>query len=154
MKKTVANGIKWSAGYEYKDGVGEHKTQDNMYDDNVRKLEFKFDTEKLKTQKGFDENSEDVLTRHLLKLSEIENQFQQLTNKFEEINFKLDKLSSRMTKVQADNQVRFQDIENNFSKENTLRIIFSIFSFSLKVGIIIKLSTIFGISKCKNTKQI
>ena len=41
-------------------------------------------------------NSEDVLTRHLLKLSEIENQFQQLTNKFEEINFKLDKLSNRM----------------------------------------------------------
>ena len=28
------------------------------------------------------DNSEDVLTRHLLKLSEIENQFQQLTNKF------------------------------------------------------------------------
>ena len=41
-------------------------------------------------------NSEDVLTRHLLKLSDIENQFQQLTNKFEEINFKLDKLSKRM----------------------------------------------------------
>ena len=41
-------------------------------------------------------NSEDVLTRHLLKLSEIENQFQQLTNKFEEINFKLDKLANRM----------------------------------------------------------
>ena len=39
---------------------------------------------------NFDNNSEDVLTRHLLKLSEIENQFQQLTNKFEEINFKLD----------------------------------------------------------------
>ena len=56
-------------------------------------------------------NSEDVLTRHLLKLSEIENQFQQLTNKFEEINFKLDKLSNRMSKVQADNQVRFQDLE-------------------------------------------
>ena len=53
-----------------------------------------------------------MLTRHLLKLSEIENQFQQLTNKFEEINFKLDKLSSRLSKVQADNQVRFQDIEN------------------------------------------
>ena len=35
-----------------------------------------------------DNNSEDVLTRHLLKLSEIENQFQQLTNRFEEINFK------------------------------------------------------------------
>ena len=48
MKKTVTNGIKWSAGYEYRDGVGEHKTQDNMYDDNVRKLEFKFDIDKLK----------------------------------------------------------------------------------------------------------
>mgnify|MGYP001309065473 CR=1 FL=1 len=56
-------------------------------------------------------NSEDVLTRHLLKLSEIENQFQLLTNKFEEINFKLDKLSNRLSKVQADNQIRFQDIE-------------------------------------------
>tara|TARA_B100001057_G_scaffold74528_1_gene69065 strand:+ start:596 stop:1588 length:993 start_codon:yes stop_codon:yes gene_type:complete len=58
------------------------------------------------------DNSEDVLTRHLLKLSEIENQFQELTNKFEEINFKLDKLSNRMSKVQADNQVRFQDLES------------------------------------------
>ena len=57
-------------------------------------------------------NSEDVLTRHLLKLSEIESQFQQLTNKFEEINFKLDKLSNRLSKVQADNQLRFQDLEN------------------------------------------
>ncbi len=61
---------------------------------------------------NFDNNSEDVLTRHLLKLSEIENQFQELTNKFEEINFKLDKLSNRISKVQADNQLRFQDIEN------------------------------------------
>ena len=69
----------------------------------------------LNNQKSVDKNSEDVLTRHLLKLSEIENQFQELTNKFEEINFKLDKLSSRISKVQADNQVRFQDIENNFS---------------------------------------
>ena len=60
-----------------------------------------------------DSNAEDVLTRHLLRLSEIEVQFQQLTNKFEEINFKLDKLSSRLSKVQADNQVRFQDIENS-----------------------------------------
>ena len=64
-------------------------------------------------------NSEDVLTRHLLKLSEIESQFQQLTNKFEEINFKLDKLSNRLSKVQADNQLRFQDLENiTFSDEN------------------------------------
>jgi len=62
-------------------------------------------------------NSEDVLTRHLLKLSEIENQFQQLTNKFEEMNFKLDKLSNRLSKVQADNQIRFQDLENTFSSD-------------------------------------
>ena len=59
-----------------------------------------------------DQNSEEVLTRHLLKLSEIENQFQDLTNKFEEINFKLDKLSSRVTKIQSDNQLRFSDLEN------------------------------------------
>ena len=66
-------------------------------------------------------NSEDVLTRHLLKLSEIENQFQQLTNKFEEINFKLDKLSNRLSKVQADNQVRFQDLENSFSSGEEIK---------------------------------
>ncbi len=64
---------------------------------------------------NFENNSEDVLTRHLLKLSEIENQFQELTNKFEEINFKLDKLSNRLSKVQADNQIRFQDIETSLS---------------------------------------
>ena len=71
--------------------------------------------ENLSNQNTLDQNSEDVLTRHLLKLSEIESQFQQLTNKFEEINFKLDKLSSRLSKVQADNQIRFQDIENVIS---------------------------------------
>ena len=65
-----------------------------------------------------DQNSEEVLTRHLLKLSEIEKQFQELTNKFEEINFKLDKLSTRMTKAQADNQVRFQQLENQASTIN------------------------------------
>ena len=69
---------------------------------------------------GFDENSEDVLTRHLLKLSEIENQFQELTNRFEEINFKLDKLSNRLSKVQADNQIRFQDIETSITSEDSL----------------------------------
>ena len=61
---------------------------------------------------SFDQSSEDVLTRHLLKLSEIENQFQELTNKFEEVNFKLDKLSNRLSKVQSDNQLRFQQLEN------------------------------------------
>ena len=62
-----------------------------------------------------DQNDEDVLTRHLLKLSEIEIQFNELTNKFEEINFKLDKLSHRISKVQADNQLRFQQIEEGKS---------------------------------------
>ncbi len=57
--------------------------------------------------------SSDVLTKHLLKLSELEEQFKILTNNFEEINFKLDKLSSRITKVQTDNQMRFQDLENS-----------------------------------------
>jgi len=55
--------------------------------------------------------SEDALTRHLLKLSDIEKQFQELTNKFEEINFKIDKLSNRLSKIQSDNQLRFQDLE-------------------------------------------
>ena len=67
------------------------------------------------------DNSEDVLTRHLLKLTEIENQFQKLTNKFEEINFKLDKLSNRMSKVQADNQIRFQDLETTLSSDDAIK---------------------------------
>tara|TARA_Y100001960_G_scaffold65128_1_gene68367 strand:+ start:371 stop:1327 length:957 start_codon:yes stop_codon:yes gene_type:complete len=58
-------------------------------------------------------NSNDVLTKHLLKLSELEEQFKILTNNFEEINFKLDKLSNRITKVQTDNQLRFQDLEKS-----------------------------------------
>ena len=61
----------------------------------------------------FSQNDEDVLTRHLLKLSEIEEQFKNLTNKFEEINFKLDKLSNRISKTQADNQLRFQQLEES-----------------------------------------
>jgi tol-pal system protein YbgF len=74
---------------------------------------------------SLDDNSEDVLTRHLLKLSDIENQFQQLTNRFEEINFKLDKLSSRLSKIQSDNQIRFQDIEtflNSTDSENKISL--------------------------------
>ncbi len=66
-----------------------------------------------------DVNSEDVLTRHLLKLSEVENQFKELTNKFEEINFKRYKLSNRMSKIQADNQIRFQDIESVLTSEDS-----------------------------------
>ena len=54
----------------------------------------------------------DVLTKHLLKLSDLEEQFKILTNSFEEVNYKLDKLSNRISKVQSDNQLRFQDLEN------------------------------------------
>ena len=81
-------------------------------------FEIKSDTQ---GSSNFENNSEDVLTRHLLKLSEIENQFQQLTNKFEEINFKLDKLSNRLSKVQADNQIRFQDIETSMVSGESIK---------------------------------
>jgi len=57
--------------------------------------------------------NEDILTRHLLKLNEIEEQFREVTNKYEEINFKIDKLSNRITKMQSDNQMRFSDIEKS-----------------------------------------
>ena len=56
--------------------------------------------------------NEDILTKHLLKLNEIEDQFRKLTNKFEEVNFKLDKLSTRVTKIQSDTQLRFSDLES------------------------------------------
>ena len=60
--------------------------------------------------------NEDILTKHLLKLNEIEDQFRNLTNKFEEVNFKLDKLSSRVTKIQSDTQLRISDIKNQNSE--------------------------------------
>ena len=65
--------------------------------------------------------NEDILTKHLLKLNKIENQFRELTNRFEEVNFKLDKLSTRVTKIQSDTQLRFSDIESgtiSVPKEN------------------------------------
>ena len=62
-----------------------------------------------------DSLNEDILTKHLLKLNEIEDQFRQLTNKFEEVNFKLDKLSTRVTKIQSDTQLRFSDLESGTS---------------------------------------
>ena len=55
--------------------------------------------------------NEDILTKHLLKLNDLEEQFRELTNKFEEVNFKLDKLSTRVTKIQSDTQLRFSDLE-------------------------------------------
>ncbi len=57
--------------------------------------------------------NEDAVTRHLIKLNQIEDQFRNLTNQFEEINFKLDKLSSRVTKIQSDTQLRFYDLEQS-----------------------------------------
>ena len=59
--------------------------------------------------------NEEILTRHLLKLNEIEDQFRLLTNRFEEVNFKLDKLSNRVTKIQSDSQLRFSDLETGES---------------------------------------
>ena len=59
-----------------------------------------------------DNLNEDVLTKHLLKLNEIEDQFRELTNNFEEINFKIDKLSTRVTKIQSDTQLRISDLES------------------------------------------
>ena len=67
-----------------------------------------------------DNNSEDVLTRHLLNYLKLKISFRNLTNKFEEINFKLDKLSNRLSKVQADNQLRFQDLETALSNDKSL----------------------------------
>ena len=77
----------------------------------LEKAVYSQDTDNSKTDLSSEEG--DILTKHLLKLSELEEQFKILTNNFEEINFKLDKLSNRITKIQTDNQLRFQDIETN-----------------------------------------
>jgi tol-pal system protein YbgF len=66
--------------------------------------------------------NEDIMTKHLLKLNEIEDQFRELTNKFEEINFKLDKLSTRVTKIQSDTQLRFSDLENNATTSSKKKV--------------------------------
>jgi tol-pal system protein YbgF len=65
--------------------------------------------------------NEDIMTKHLLKLNEIEDQFRELTNKFEEVNFKLDKLSTRVTKIQSDTQLRFSDLETGTINETSKR---------------------------------
>ena len=111
--------ISFCLNYTFADNHNIYEVLDQIQKD-VKTLEkavysgtIKFEGGNNSTSNSLNENSEDVLTRHLLKLSEIENQFQQLTNKFEEINFKLDKLSNRLSKVQADNQVRFQNLETS-----------------------------------------
>ena len=75
--------------------------------------------------KNSDGLNEDLLTKHLLKLNDIEDQFRQLTNKFEEVNFKLDKLSSRVTKIQSDNQLRFSDLEGITNTEKKKKSFFT-----------------------------
>ena len=78
-----------------------------------------YKTSEIKSSSASSNNlNEDVLTRHLLKLNEIEEQFREVTNRYEEINFKLDKLSNRITKMQSDNQIRFSDLENNSTNES------------------------------------
>ena len=80
---------------------------------------FSENSDTITTQKVSTKESEQALTKHLLKLSEIETQFQQLTNKFEEINFKLEKLSINLSKVQQDNELRFEQIEQSSAIMNT-----------------------------------
>ena len=65
--------------------------------------------------------NEEILTRHLLKLNEIEEEFRKLTNRFEEVNFKLDNLSSRVTKIQSDSQLRFSDLESGVATGKTTK---------------------------------
>ncbi len=117
--------ISFFLNYAFADNHNIYEVLDQLQKD-IKTLEkavysgtIKFEGGNNNTSNSLNENSEDVLTRHLLKLSEIENQFQQLTNKFEEINFKLDKLSNRLSKVQADNQVRFQNLETSSLSESS-----------------------------------
>ena len=72
----------------------------------------KSDVVSLKPSKSINSDglNEDIMTKHLLKLNEIEDQFRELTNKFEEVNFKLDKLSTRVTKIQSDKHLRLTDL--------------------------------------------
>ncbi len=72
------------------------------------------------TTSSSDGLNEDVLTKHLLKLNEIEDQFRKLTNRFEEVNFKLDKLSNRVTKIQSDTQLRITDLEKDNQNDLTI----------------------------------
>ena len=77
----------------------------------LEKAVYSQDIKRSDSNTALSNNDDDILARHLLKLADLEEQFTILTNKFEEINFKLDKLSNRITKVQTDNQIRFQDLE-------------------------------------------
>ena len=96
--------------------IGELLEELQTIREDVKTLEKAVYSEGVSTTLGSNQLSNqdnDILTKHLLKLSELEEQFKILTNNFEEINFKLDKLSNRITKVQTDNQMRFQDLEKS-----------------------------------------
>ena len=100
--------------YSFKSNSEEIEIVINQLREDIKTLEKAVYSQDIKTttvNSEISNESSDILTKHLLKLSELEEQFKILTNNFEEINFKLDKLSSRITKVQTDNQMRFQDLE-------------------------------------------
>jgi len=102
--------------YSFKVYAEEIETILNQLQEDIKTLEkavYSQDVKITSSDVGLSSQSNDILTKHLLKLSELEEQFQVLTNNFEEINFKLDKLSNRITKVQTDNQMRFQDLETS-----------------------------------------
>ena len=102
--------------YSFKVYAEEIDTILNKIQEDIKTLEkavYSQDVKITSSDVGLSNQSNDILTKHLLKLSELEEQFQVLTNNFEEINFKLDKLSNRITKVQTDNQMRFQDLEKS-----------------------------------------
>ena len=79
--------------------------------------------------------NEDIMTKHLLKLNEIEDQFRQLTNKFEEVNFKLDKLSTRVTKIQSDTQLRFSDLETGTISKKKKKKLLCLVRLNLKISV-------------------
>ena len=102
--------------YSFKVYAEEIETILNQLQEDIKTLEkavYSQDVQIAYSDVELSNQSNDILTKHLLKLSELEEQFKILTNNFEEINFKLDKLSNRITKVQTDNQMRFQDLENS-----------------------------------------
>ena len=112
--------ISWNSYKVYGEEIGPVLQQLEELQKDIKTLEKAVYSQDVKGEKIMTEVSgsdSDVLTKHLLKLSELEEQFKMLTNNFEEINFKLDKLSSRITKIQTDNQVRFQDLESGTQSE-------------------------------------
>ena len=96
--------------YSFKSNSEEIEIVINQLREDIKTLEKAVYSQDIKTttvNSEISNESSDILTKHLLKLSELEEQFKILTNNFEEINFKLDKLSSRITKVQTDNQMHY-----------------------------------------------